>query len=225
MSKRIAGDSKRAIAYLRVSTEKQGLSLDAQRHSIELWAQANGVSVAEYCVDEGISGATSIEARPALLAAIAGLKAHSAGLLLVARRDRLSRDVANACVIERMTQAQGSVIYSVDGAGNGDSPTDEFTRHILNAMGQLERRLIGARTKAAMAAKKARGEYIGGNKALAETLPKETVQLIQDLYRSGNFSHESLAVELNLRGVPTASGKGEWRKNTVQKALKVELAQ
>lgn len=59
---------------------------------------------------------------------------------------------------------------------------------------------------------------------MAETLSVETVELIQKLYKSGNFSHESLAVELNMRGVLTASGKGQWRKNTVQKALKMQIA-
>lgn len=218
MAKRIDGNAKTAIAYLRVSTGKQELGLAAQRSAIESWAKAHHVQIAAFCVDEGLSGATPMENRPALLEAFSQVTGHNAGLLLIARRDRLSRDVANACLIERMAQASGARIFSVDGAGNGDSPTDEFTRNILNAVGQLERRIIAARTKAALAAKKERGERLG-RPPMAETLAVETLELIKTLYQSGNFSHESLAVELNTRGVQTASGKGQWRKNTVQRAL------
>lgn len=220
MQTRIESDAKTAVAYLRVSTGKQELGLAAQRQSIDAWASAQNVQIVEYCVDEGISGAMPMEERPALVSAFSSLQKHNAGLLVVARRDRLSRDVMHACMIERMTTGIGSKIYSVDGAGNGDSPTDEFTRHILNAVGQLERKLIGLRTKQTLAVKKSRGEHVG-RPTLEMTLSKETVQLIKNLYQSGAYSHESLAVELNLRGVPTASGKGQWRKNTVQKALKV----
>lgn len=223
MAKRIDGDSNTAIAYLRVSTGEQSLGLAAQRQAIESWASARGVRIAGFCVDEGLSGATPIEDRPALLECFSQVTAHRAGLVLIACRDRLSRDVGNACFIERMAQASGARIHSIDGAGNGDSPTDEFTRHILNAVGQFERRLIAARTRAALAVKKERGERLG-RPPMAETLSVETVELIQKLYKSGNFSHESLAVELNMRGVLTASGKGQWRKNTVQKALKMQIA-
>lgn len=223
MAKRIDGDSKKAIAYLRVSTGKQELGLAAQRLAIESWARTQNIEIAAFCVDEGLSGATPMEERPALNEAFSKVLEHNAGLLLIARRDRLSRDVANACLIERMAHASGARIHSVDGAGNGDSPTDEFTRNILNAVGQLERRIIAARTKAALAAKKARGERLG-RPSLADTLPAETLQLIQALYKTGNFSHEGLAEELNRRAIPTASGSGKWRKNTVQKALKAQIA-
>lgn len=219
MAKRIDGDTKLAIGYLRVSTGKQELGLAAQRMSIEAWAAANGVTVITFCQDEGVSGATPMEDRPALNRAFSLFSEHKAGLLLIARRDRLSRDVTNAGLIERVCQSLGARIFSVDGAGNGDSPTDEFTRNILNAVGQLERRIIAARTKAALAAKKARGERLG-RPALAQTLSGETIRMIAELYATGQFSHEALALELNRQGVATASGKGSWRKNTVQKALK-----
>lgn len=223
MSKRPETNPAQAIGYLRVSTGKQELGLAAQRMAIESWAKDHNVEILAFCQDEGVSGSTPMESRPALNQAFSLLAASRAGLLLVARRDRLSRDVTNAGLIERVVNSSGSSIFSVDGAGNGDSPTDEFTRNILNAVGQLERRIIAARTKAALAAKKAKGERLG-RPAMADTLDPEVLHLIQTLYKTGNFSHESLAIELNARGIPTASGKGQWRKNTVQTALKVTLA-
>jgi DNA invertase Pin-like site-specific DNA recombinase len=219
MSKRIDGNKNVAIAYLRVSTGKQELGLAAQRMAIESWAQANGVEIAAFCQDEGVSGATPMEDRLALTEAFSRISEHKAGLLLIARRDRLSRDVTNAGLIERVVGSLGASIVSVDGAGNGDSPTDEFTRNILNAVGQLERRIIAARTKAALAAKKAKGERLG-RPTLAETLSADTIRLISELYSTGRYSQDALAAKLNAAGVATASGKGSWRKNTVQKALK-----
>lgn len=219
MAKSIAmGDSKTAVAYLRVSTGKQELGVLAQRAAIEEWARASGTTIVSWCIDEGVSGAAQMEERPGLLEAFARIHEHKAGLLLIARRDRLSRDVTHAGLIEKVLRSSGAQSHSVDGAGNGDSPTDEFTRQILNAVGQLERRIIAARTKAALAAKKARGERLGRT-PLSELVPSETLELIKNLYASGNFSHERLADELNLRGIPTATGRGKWRKNTVQKAL------
>lgn len=219
MAKRFElGDSKVAVGYLRVSTGRQELGVMAQRMALEAWASANGVHIASWCVDEGITGAAPMEQRPALLEAFGRICEHRAGYLLIARRDRLSRDVTNAGLIERVVRSSGAQTFSVDGAGNGDSPTDEFTRDILNAVGQLERRIIAARTKAALAAKKAKGERLGRT-PFEELVPAETIHLIKNLYASGNFSHERLADELNLRGIPTATGKGKWRKNTVQKAL------
>lgn len=214
----IALEAKTAVAYLRVSTGKQELGVLAQRAAIEKWAKTNKVVITSWCSDEGVSGATRMEDRPGLQQALQHIREHRAPLLAIACRDRLSRDVTDAGLIERAARAANAQTFSVDGAGNGDSPTDEFTRAILNAVGQLERKMIAARTKAALAAKKARGERLGRT-PFAELVPAETIDLIKNLYASGNFSHERLADELNLRGIPTATGRGKWRKNTVQKAL------
>ena len=161
MSNRASGDQKVGVAYLRVSTEEQHLGPEAQRSAIAAWAAAAGVTVVSWHTDAGIGGSKELEHRPGLVAALGSLRAAGAGLLVVARRDRLARDVGVALAIERAVQKSGAKLVAADGAGNGDTAADAFMRHILNAAAEYERALIAARTKAALATKRARGERVG----------------------------------------------------------------
>ena len=156
------GDSRIAVGYLRVSTDDQKLGPEAQRASIEAWAAREGVQIAAWHADQGISGASAIEARPALTAALASLREHRGGVLVVAKRDRIARDVVIAAMVERASAATGARLVSADGTGNGDSPADAFMRTVIDGAAAYERDLIRARTKAALAAKRAKGEKLGG---------------------------------------------------------------
>jgi len=150
-----------AIGYVRVSTDEQRLGSEAQRASIEAWAAREGVSVVAWHVDEGVSGATPIERRPALAAALATLREHCAGVLVVAKRDRVARDVVVASMVERAATSAGARLVSADGTGNGDTPADAFMRTAVDGAAAYERGLIRARTTAALAAKRAKGERTG----------------------------------------------------------------
>jgi DNA invertase Pin-like site-specific DNA recombinase len=162
MSKRVKlGSSTVAVAYIRVSTDDQKLGPEAQRASIAAWARQEGVTVASWHVDQGVSGATDIEERPGLLAALAALREYGAGVLVVAKRDRVARDVIIAALVERAATSSGAKLVSAAGEGNGDSPSDQLYRTILDGVAQHERAIIAARTKAALAAKAARGERVG----------------------------------------------------------------
>ncbi|MBK6464202.1 MAG: recombinase family protein [Myxococcales bacterium] len=85
------GNPLAAVAYLRVSTSDQALGLDAQKVEIEGWAARAGVVVVSWHVDRGVSGGSTIADRPGMLEAFGALEAHNAGLLVVAKRDRLAR--------------------------------------------------------------------------------------------------------------------------------------
>lgn len=155
------GNPLLAVAYIRASKEEQRLSPEAQRASIEAWAAREGISVVAWHTDHGVCSVTPIEQRPALCAALASLREHGAGLLVVAKRDRIARDVVLAAMIERATTAAGAGVVSAAGEGNGITPADQFMRTVIDGASQYERGLIRARTKAALAAKKARGESTG----------------------------------------------------------------
>ena len=152
---------KIAVGYCRVSTDDQRLGPEAQRAAIEAWSAREGVTVVAWHTDHGVSGAAPIEARSGLLAALSALREHGAGLLLVAKRDRVARDVGVAIAVERAASTAGAVLVSVDGTGNGDSPADAFMRTIVSGAAAYERDLIRARTKAALAVKAGRGERVG----------------------------------------------------------------
>lgn len=149
-----------AIALLRVSTPDQTLGLSAQRHDIEIYAASHGLTVVAWH-EEVISGGTPFLGRPVLLAAIADLSVLGADVLIASKWDRLSRDPMTGVMIEAEARKSGATVIAADGAGNGNDPAAELFRGMLLLFGQFERRMIGVRTKAAMAVKKARGELVG----------------------------------------------------------------
>lgn len=155
------GNPQLAIAYLRVSTEDQRLGPEAQRKDIEDYARRQGVGVVEWFQDQGVSGASELEDRPQLVGAVAALRQHSAGLLLVAKRDRLARDVAVAALIERSVASAGGRVCTADGVGNGEGPADLLVRTVIDGAAAYERAIIRQRTKAALQAKLRRGERAG----------------------------------------------------------------
>lgn len=155
------GDPSLAVAYLRVSTEEQHLGPEAQRMAVTQWATREKVTVLAWHIDAGVSGATGLDERPGLASVFADVVSHRAGVLVVARRDRLARDVVIAATIERTAAQHGARVISADGVGNGDSPADQFMRTILDGAAAYERALIRARTRAALRARRARGERAG----------------------------------------------------------------
>ncbi len=215
-TKRIATDPRTAVAYLRASTDDQHLSPDAQRAAIESWAAREGVSVVSWHVDAGVSGAADLADRPALAAALGALRALGAGLLVVAQRDRLARDVYLAAAIDRAVTSSGSRVVSADGTANGDTPADAFMRTILDAAAQYERALIRSRTKAALAAKRAKGERTGtvpyGFAADAEgrltACPAEQAVIAQvRALRDAGLTFRGIVAELARVGVVGRTGR------------------
>lgn len=150
---------KLAVAYLRRSTDKQDLTFEVQREAILRWAKSNDVTVTSWHEDEA-SGGTDIDKRPGLMAATEAL--DGADYLVVAKIDRLARDSFTSALVERLCQRKGASVASADGAGNGDGPEAQLMRSLLAAFASYERALIRTRTKAALAAKRARGESTGG---------------------------------------------------------------
>jgi DNA invertase Pin-like site-specific DNA recombinase len=164
MSKRVkAGSPLVAVAYIRVSKDEQKLGPDAQKASIAAWAAREGVQVASWHVDQGVCSVTPLDERKELLGALAALRGHGAGVLVVAKRDRLARDPGLTASIERATLDAGAVVRSSAGEGNGSTPADEFMRGVIDSAARYERALIRARTKAALAVIRARGQKTGGS--------------------------------------------------------------
>ena len=195
-------------AYLRVSTDQQadsGAGLEAQ---LDACTRAAGTLAGVYR-DEGISGATGLEKRPALLEAIGALK--KGDVLMVAKRDRLGRDPLVVAMIESAVQRKGARILSAAGEGtNGDAPGDILMRRMVDAFAEYERLIIGARTKSALQAKKVRGERVGhipfGKRLAADGVHLEddpteqaTLQQVATLKARG-FSLRRIAHHLNRHG-------------------------
>jgi DNA invertase Pin-like site-specific DNA recombinase len=154
-------DSTVAVAYLRVSTEDQRLGPEAQRDAIEKWAALEKKTIASWHTDQGVSGAAQLDKRPGLMSALSELAQRNAGLLVVAKRDRLARDILVAATIERLVERYRARIVSADGLGSQDGPEGQMIRGIMDVFAQYERAIIRARTLAALSAKRARNERLG----------------------------------------------------------------
>jgi DNA invertase Pin-like site-specific DNA recombinase len=221
----------RAVIYRRVSTDEQaesGLGLEAQLAA----CQATAARMAWEIVtipEDSMSGGLPLEKRTILLDALAEL--DRGDVLLVAKRDRLSRgDIMTTAMIEAAVKRAGARIVSAAGEGTeSDDPASVLMRRIIDAFGEYERLLIKARTRAALKAKKARGERYGqvpygrrladdGIRLEPDQAEAETVELIVAL-RAAKMPLRAIASELDRRAVPTKSGR-PWKHSTVHDVLK-----
>jgi DNA invertase Pin-like site-specific DNA recombinase len=143
--------SRGVIGYIRVSTDEQVLGPEVQRAALKRWCGARGGRLLRVFIDQGASGGESPQERPGLLAALAAVRNLGAGVLLVAKRDRLARDTVLAATIERAVECDGAAVRSADGLGEGDAPEAVLMRRIADAFAEYERLVIRARTRAALA--------------------------------------------------------------------------
>lgn len=218
--------TNRAYGYLRVSTDAQadsGLGLEAQRSAITAAAARLGLDLGDVFTDAGLSGALELEDRPGLFAAVNALKRGD--VLLVAKRDRLGRDVVAVAMLERLTARKGARIISAAGEGTeGTDAASMLQRRILDAFGEYERLIIGQRTKAALKAKRDRGERAGnipfgyslnadGRTLDANADEQHVIGLLRELKATG-YTLRQIADELNRQGFTTRRGTA-WRHQYV----------
>ena len=231
-----------AVAYLRVSTDEQAESragLEAQLHAIRRHCERHGLTLSGTYSDEGVSGAAQLDKRPGLLDAVNAVTRGA--VLLVSKRDRLARDVVACAVVERMVAKRGGRVVSVAGEGtDSDDATSILMRRIVDAFSEHERLVIAARTRAALQAKRRRGERagrlpLGYTLAPADTattrsrsglpvalVPVEAqlkvVERIQREHTAG-LSMRTIAQRLTADEIPTSTGKARWCHSTVQRVL------
>lgn len=216
------------VGYYRVSTARQGrsgLGLDAQRERCASFAAAGGYVIPEEFTEiETGKGTDALDRRPQLAAALATARRLRCAIL-VAKIDRLSRDVA--FIAGLMAQRVPFVVAEL-----GDD-VDPFLLHIYAALAEKERRLISERTRVALAAKRARGEPLGNRVNLAEAQAlgaaavsaearrfAENVGPVIRMVRAGGLtSLRGIATALNARGVRAARG-GRWAATQVAAVLR-----
>lgn len=191
-------DPSLAVVYIRVSTDAQKLGPEAQLDSCRQYAATHGMTVVDVFQDIGVGGATEMLSCPALVQAMDSLKFRGAGTLLIAKRDRLGRDVCKVGLITNRIEAIGARILSADGLPEDDSPASVMIRQIMDVLSQFERAQISERTAAALRVKKNKGECVGrtplGHKRVGKRIvvdePKmahlrSVQQQARDLYQDG----------------------------------------
>ncbi len=217
----------RYIAYYRVSTKRQGksgLGLEAQKNAVADYLNGGRWSLLDE-VTEVESGTRSD--RPALANALALCRLHKA-TLLVAKMDRLSRN---------LHFLSGLMESGVDFIACDLPAANRLTIHVLAAVAEAEAEAISARTKAALAAAKARGVKLGGDRgniasvsrkgasasarvrgAVARRRAADLLPVIEAIKADGAASLRDIADALNQRGILTARG-GKWSAVQVRRVL------
>jgi DNA invertase Pin-like site-specific DNA recombinase len=220
------------VAYYRVSTARQGksgLGLEAQKKAVAEFLNGGSWQLtAEFVEVE--SG--KHDDRPQLEQALAMCELSGA-TLVVAKLDRLSRNLAFLAKL----QESGARFVAAD-----MPEANELTIHIMAAVAQAERKAISLRTKEALAAAKARGVRLGGNRGNLEDLRKgparsaevrsrqareralKVRRQIESISAGGQkYSLRQIADVLNARGI-TAPRGGPWHAAQVKAVLQRSLS-
>lgn len=219
MAKRAVRDESaplRAVGYLRVSTAEQadsGAGLAAQRTAVEAEAQRRGWVITEIYVDAAFSGKV-IAGREALAHALDAVKSGQAEVMVVAKLDRLSRSLLDFAEIMRRAQVEGWNLVALDLGIDLSTPAGEFLASVMASAAQWERRIIGQRTREALAAKKAAGVVLGRPRLV----PDDVVQRMVTERIAGR-TLTAIADGLTEDTVPTAQGGARWHAATVRKVL------
>lgn len=214
-----------AVAYLRVSTQEQGrsgLGLEAQRSAIQAFAAREGIVVNGWFTDvETGKGSDALDRRPELAEALQTAREHRLPVL-VSKLDRLSRDVhfISGLMLQR-------VEFIVTELGR---QADPFVLHLFAALAEKERQLISERTKAGLAAAKAKGKKLGLAARTAPTWQLEragaasaaraddfarSVQLqVQGAMAKAGGNYSRAAELLNASGHRSAAGQ-PWERRSV----------
>jgi DNA invertase Pin-like site-specific DNA recombinase len=200
-----------------------GLGIEAQKAAVARFAEQERIElIGEHTEVETGKGADALDRRPTLSVALATAKKAKCPVI-VAKLDRLSRDVhfISGLMVHR-------VPFIVAELG---ADADPFMLHLYAALAEKERALISARTRAALAAKKAQGTKLG-NPRSAESIGKARAAItaqadqfaanvrpvIESIINSGITTLQGIADALNARGIPTARGN-RWDPTTVRRIL------
>ncbi len=219
------------IGYCRVSTIEQaesGISLDAQRHRLQAYADAHALALVRVETDAGLS-ARRTSNRPALQRALLSLKRGEATGLVAVKLDRLSRTTSDVLDLVARAEREHWALHSIDERLDTSSAQGRFVTTILAAMAQLEREQIVERTMTAMAELRRQGKRISGKpqfgfrfeEGLVVEVPgeQEILRRIRTLADQGKRCF-AVASTLNREGVVNPRTGREWHFGTMRSVMR-----
>lgn len=239
MSPRTPTQANAAVGLIRVSTDEQAdsrLGLEAQRHALAEAAERLGLQLVQVIEEAGVSGGLEHDKRAGLLQAVDAVP--RGGVLLVAKLDRLGRDRFVQAWVEKELKVRGARVVSA--AGEGTDTDDDIggliLRRVTEMFAEVEREQIKVRTKVALAAKRRRGEKLGGTVPLGFDVEQDSngtkrlvpskrdqnaLALMRTLHAKG-YSLRAIGAELHKRGHKTKRG-GKWHAKVIRSALQRQL--
>jgi len=209
---------KRAIGYIRVSTEEQsreGISMDMQASKIRTYTTLNDLNLVGIIDDSGLS-AKSIKGRPGVQRVLDLVKARKIDAVVVYKLDRLARNTVECLEMAKIMDKSGVALHSITEKLDTQSALGRFFFTLVASLAEMERGIISERTAAALAQKRARCEKTGGSCPYGYTVDGEgrllpnleeqkAIHRIRELRRKG-FAYQRIVEQLTSEGIYTRKG-------------------
>jgi DNA invertase Pin-like site-specific DNA recombinase len=202
----------KVIGYTRVSTDGQaesGAGLAAQEAAILAECERRGWDLLRIATDT--RSGKSLAGRAQLAKALADLDAGNADALVAAKLDRVARSVLDFAGLMAQAARRGWSLVVLDVAVDTSTPSGELMATVVSAFAQYERRLIGQRTRDALAEKRAAGVVLGRPRTLPQAIRDRIVA-----ERAAGRSLRAIAADLTAEAVPTARGNALWHASAVK---------
>lgn len=200
------------IGYTRVSTDGQaesGAGLAVQEAAIQAECERRGWELVRIATDT--RSGKSLTGRAQLARALGDLDAGNADALVAAKLDRVARSVLDFAGLMAQAARRGWSLVVLDVAVDTSTPSGELMATVVSAFAQYERRLIGQRTRDALAEKRAAGVILGRPRTLPQAVRDRIVA-----ERAAGRSLRAIAADLTAEAVPTAHGNALWHASAVK---------
>ena len=201
---------------MRVSTDEQGesgLGLESQRAAIRHECSRRGWDLVDIFEDSGASG-KALTGRPALRAALLTLQKGQASGIVVSKLDRLSRSLLDFAHLLHKAQREQWNLVALDLGVDLSTPAGEFLASVMSACAQWEARVIGQRTKEALAVKKSQGYRLGRPPSISDAVAQRILRM-----RARGVGLQEICERLNMDRVPTPRGGKAWRPSSIQSVV------
>lgn len=222
-------DSKKAVAYIRVSTNeqaKQGVSLEAQEARIKAYCELMGLELVYLAREEGVSASKPLSKRPEGAKILQIIKKESIGHVIALKLDRLFRSTVDALNQTKEWDKQGIALHLLDMGGQSIDTSTAIGRLFLTmtaGFAEMERSLISERTAAALTHKKdTRQAYTHtpygfdriGDELVANKDEQHVIKMMVQ-WRQQGWSFRAIVKQLNEDQIPTKLGKN-WHAPSVR---------
>lgn len=214
----------KAFAYLRVSGKGQieGDGFTRQLETIKKYAATNGIKVVKVFREEGLSGTTDLENRPALMALLEALAADGIRLVLVEKLDRLARDLmVQETILADLRKREFDIISVMEPDLCQNDPTRVLMRQIFGAISQYEKAMIVAKLRGARQRMKAKTGRCEGRKPYGFYEGESAILDRMKALRSEGKGFDRIADEMNAEGLKPRTGERWWGR-TVNNILEAQ---